>query len=123
LTAAQIAGAARALNASPTTPRNPVLVPPSRITVGKRTGLHFKWFVYRGPGAVRFDPAQIKAWEDTRAGANSPWAPLWTPPEMPADGRVVVHATFSEPGTYVLGGMADEGALFGGDEVTVTVRP
>ena len=42
---------------------------------------------------------------------------------MPADGKVVVHATFSEPGTYVLRGLADDGALFGGDEVTVTVRP
>jgi hypothetical protein len=35
----------------------------------------------------------------------------------------VVHATFSEPGTYVIRGLADDGALFGGDEVTVTVRP
>ncbi len=97
--------------------------PPSRVTVGKNVGLHLSWFVYRGNGAVTFDPEQVKPWEDTRAGANSPWAPLWTPPEMPADGRVVVHATFSEPGTYVLRGLADDGALFGGDEVTVTVRP
>ena len=97
--------------------------PPSRVTVGKNVGLHLSWFVYRGAGAVKFDPEQVKPWEDTRAGANSPWAPLWTPPEMPADGKVVVHATFSEPGTYVLRGLADDGALFGGDEVTVTVRP
>lgn len=97
--------------------------PPSRVTVGKNVGLHLSWFVYRGNGSVTFDPDQVKPWEDTRAGANSPWAPLWTPPEMPADGRVVVHATFSEPGTYVLRGLADDGALFGGDEVTVTVRP
>jgi hypothetical protein len=97
--------------------------PPSRVTVGKNVGLHLSWFVYRGAGAVKFDPEQVKPWEDTRAGANSPWAPLWTPPEMPADGKVVVHAIFSEPGTYVLRGLADDGALFGGDEVTVTVRP
>jgi hypothetical protein len=97
--------------------------PPSRVTVGKNVGLHLSWFVYRGAGAVKFDPEQVKPWEDTRAGANSPWAPLWTPPEMPADGKVVVHATFSEPGTYVLRGLADDGALFGGDDVTVTVRP
>lgn len=97
--------------------------PPSRVTVGKNVGLHLSWFVYRGAGAVTFDPEQVKPWEDTRAGANSPWAPLWTPPEMPADGKVVVHATFSEPGTYVIRGLADDGALFGGDEVTVTVRP
>ena len=99
------------------------MLPPSRVTVGKNVGLHLSWFVYRGAGVVTFDPEQIKPWEDTRAGANSPWAPLWTPPEMPADGKVVVHATFSEPGTYVIRGLADDGALFGGDEVTVTVRP
>jgi hypothetical protein len=97
--------------------------PPARVTVGKNVGLHLSWFVYRGAGAVTFDPVQVKPWEDTRAGANSPWAPLWTPPEMPADGKVVVHATFSTPGTYVLRGLADDGALFGSDEVTVTVRP
>jgi hypothetical protein len=40
---------------------------------------------------------------------------------MPQDGKVVVHATFSEPGTYTLRGIADDGALTGYDEVTVTV--
>ena len=99
------------------------MLPPARVTVGKNVGLHLSWFVYRGAGAVTFDPVQVKPWEDTRAGANSPWAPLWTPPEMPADGKIVVHATFTEPGTYVLRGLADDGALFGSDEVTVTVRP
>jgi hypothetical protein len=99
------------------------MLPPARVTVGKNVGLHLSWFIYRGAGAVTFDPEQVKAWEDTRAGANSPWAPLWTPPEMPTDGKVVVHATFSEPGTYVLRGLADDGALFGHDDVTVTVRP
>ena len=99
------------------------MLPPARVTVGKNVGLHLSWLVYRGSGKVTFDPEQVKPWEDTRAGANSPWAPLWTPPEMPADGKVVVHATFSEPGTYVLRGLADDGALFGHDDVTVTVRP
>ena len=103
--------------------QNRAMLPPSRVTVGKNVGLHLSWYVYRGSGGVTFDPPQVKPWEDTRAGANSPWAPLWTPPEMPADGKVVVHATFSEPGTYVLRGLADDGALFGSDEVTVTVRP
>src|SRR5262249_37737777 len=55
-------------------PRNPALSPPTRITVGKALGLHVSWFMYRGPGKVTFDPPQVKAWEDTRAGANSPWA-------------------------------------------------
>lgn len=119
--AAQIAAAARALNASPTTPTNPVLRPPSRLTVGKRTGLHLSWFVYRGDGAVRFDPMQIKAWEDTRTGANSPWAPLWNPPQMPADSKIVTHVTFDKPGTYVLRARADDGALYDDQDITITV--
>ena len=121
-TAAQLAAAARALNTSPTAPRNPVLNPPSRITVNKRTGLHMMWFVYRGPNNVRFDPMQVKPWEDTRAGANSPWAPLWTPPTIPADGKVVTKAIFSAPGTYVLRARADDGALYDDEELTVTVK-
>ena len=63
------------------------LRPPTRITVGKRLGLHLSWFVFRGGGEASFDPPQVKVWEDTRTGANSPWAPLWSPPEVPEDGR------------------------------------
>ncbi len=95
--------------------------PPTRITVGKNVGLHLSWFVYRGEGDVTFEPNQIKPWEDTRAGANSPWAPLWLPPALPADGRIPVKVTFSAPGTYVLRALADDGALTGGDNVTITV--
>ena len=101
--------------------RNPELQPPARITVGKITGLHLSWTLYRGTGKVTFNPEQVKSWEDTRAGQNSPWAPLWEPPVMPADGKVLVEATFSEPGTYVLKAFADDGALLGTDTVTVTV--
>lgn len=97
--------------------------PPARVTVGKNVGLHLSWFVYRGAGEVTFDPEQVKSWEDTRTGANSPWAPIWAAPPMPADGRITVHATFAQPGTYVLKGVADDGALLGSDEVTVTVTP
>lgn len=95
--------------------------PPVRITVGKNVGLHLSWFVYRGEGQVVFEPAQIKPWEDTRAGANSPWAPAWQAPPTPADGRIPVKVTFPQPGTYVLRALADDGALTGGDSVTVTV--
>jgi hypothetical protein len=95
--------------------------PPVRITVGKALGLHFAWFVYRGAGTVTFEPRQVKTWEDTREGANSPWAPRWTPPVVPAEGKYVVTATFDQPGTYVLRGRADDGALTGDDDVTVTV--
>jgi hypothetical protein len=95
--------------------------PPVRITVGKNVGLHVTWFLYRGPGTVTFDPPQVKAWEDTRAGANSPWAPIWMPPPIPADGKQPVTVTFSEPGTYVLRCRADDGALLADEELTVIV--
>ena len=62
-----------------------------------------------------------EAGSELQAGMNSPWAPLWTPPRMPADGKVVTAATFSEPGTYVLKALADDGALTGEQDVTVTV--
>lgn len=100
---------------------NRALQPPGRATVGKYVGLHLSWFVYRGAGQVSFDPEQIEPWEDTRNGANSPWAPIWEAPKMPTDGRVTVHATFQEPGTYVLRSLADDGALLGHQDVTVTV--
>jgi len=100
---------------------NRATLPPSRVTVGKNVGLHLSWFMYRGPGKVAFTPEQIKVWEDTRTGANPPWAPVWVAPDMPADGKVTVQATFSEPGTYVLRSIADDGALTGYDEVTVVV--
>ena len=107
---------------APATPaRNPAMVPPTRITVGKNLGLHVSWFLYRGPGKVTFDPPQVKAWEDTRAGANSPWAPLWSAPPLPPDGKQEVQVTFSEPGTYVLRCRADDGALVADEEVTITV--
>jgi hypothetical protein len=101
--------------------RNPEMNPPARITVGKTRGLHLSWYVYRGSGKVTFSPEQIKTWEDTRAGMNSPWAPLWTPPVLPKDGKIVIQATFAEPGTYVLKALADDGALLGSDSVTVSV--
>lgn len=100
---------------------NPALLPPSRVTVGKNLGLHLSWFVYRGAGKVHFSPAQIKSWEDTRVGANSPWAPVWFAPPLPADGRIAVDIVFDEPGTYVLRALADDGALTRGENLTVTV--
>ena len=102
---------------------NRAMQPPARATVGKNVGLHLSWFVYRAPSdaGVSFDPLQIKPWEDTRTGANSPWAPLWTPPEIPKDNIIPTKVTFSQPGTYVLRGLADDGGLTGYDEVTVTV--
>jgi hypothetical protein len=101
--------------------RNPAMFPPYRVTVGKTLGLHTSWFVYRGSGKVTFDPDQIKAWEDTRNGANSPWGPYWIPPPFPADGKQTVQVTFDEPGTYMLCMRADDGALTSDEMVTVNV--
>lgn len=102
-------------------PTNPAFNPPSRVTVGKTIGLYVSWFVYRGAGPAQFEPAQVKVWEDTRTGANSPWAPLWTPPAVAKDGKYVAKVTFSAPGTYTLRARVDDGALVGDDELTVTV--
>jgi hypothetical protein len=102
---------------------NRALTPPRRITVGKTRGLHFAWLVYRGSDQVTFDPPQVKTWEDTRAFANSPWGQFWSPPAIPDGNRWVTQVTFSEPGTYVLRGRADDGGLFADSEVTVQVTP
>ncbi len=100
---------------------NRAMQPPARVTVGKNIGLHVSWYVYRGAGAVTFTPEQIMSWEDTRAGANSPWAPVWVAPPPPPDGKVAVQVTFAEPGTYVLRSRADDGALTADGQVTITV--
>lgn len=100
---------------------NRAMQPPARVTVGKNVGLHVSWFVYRGKGAVTFTPDQIMSWEDTRVGANSPWAPVWVAPPMPPDGKVTVQVTFAEPGAYVLRSRADDGALTADGQVTITV--
>ncbi|MBT8146922.1 MAG: hypothetical protein KJN90_08710 [Gammaproteobacteria bacterium] len=96
---------------------------PRRTTVGKVNGLFLSWNKFRGPGEVIFDPPQVKAWEDTRASANSPWGYLWTPPEIPEDGIHDVEITFSEPGEYLLWGRADDGGLYTDQYLEVTVLP
>ena len=95
--------------------------PPVALTVGSQTGLRLSWFVYRGPNNVTFTPEQTKVWEDTRAGANSPWAPRWVAPRIPDDGRVDTTATFGEPGTYVLRCLASDGAIQSTYDVTFVV--
>lgn len=117
----QTTATVRRLRAAGQNVTNPAMVPPRQGTVGKRVGLHLSWFVYRGDGKVTFDPPQIKVWEDTRTGANSPWAPLFVVPPPPGAGQWVAQATFDEPGTYVLRARADDGALTTDSDVTVTV--
>ena len=97
--------------------------PPQRSTVSSATGLRVVMYHYRGVGKVAFDPPQIKLWEDTRAGANSPHGPAWVPPPLPPDGRIMVHATFDKPGTYILRCVADDGGMWDDKDIQVTVTP
>jgi hypothetical protein len=95
----------------------------SRFTVDSATGLRLSWFVYRGAGKVVFDPVQTKVWEDTRDGGGSPWAYGWRTPPVPAEGKWIGHATFAEPGTYVLRCLAHDGGLATAKDVTFVVKP
>jgi autonomous glycyl radical cofactor GrcA len=109
----------------PATPANLANVsarPPSSLAARSGPGLRLSWIVYRGnAAAVSFSPDQMKTWMDTRMYANSPWSPPYVIPEPPADGTWVVHATFQEPGTYVLRAVASDGSLFTYENVTVSV--
>ena len=78
-------------------------------------GLRIAWIQYRGPGGrVTFAPWTAPMEDHT---------PGWTPPPVPDDGRIVTTARFSEPGVYVLRGLADDGHLYAAADVTVTVSP
>jgi len=96
--------------------------PPSSIVASSGPGLRFSWTVYRGPEQfVEFDPVQFKTYTDTRVWANSPWSPPFHIPEVPDGNRWVSTATFSEPGEYVLRGIASDGSMFTYQNVYVTV--
>ncbi len=116
----------------PSTPRpgapsnspNVVYRPPVAVVASAGPGLHFSWTVYRGKAAaVKFTPDQMKTWMDTRAYGNSMWSPPYDIPVPPEDGKWSAQVTFDEPGTYVLRGVASDGALFTYENVTVTVTP
>ena len=94
---------------------------PGRVTKNAARGLRLAWFVYRGAGKVTFEPEQFRAWEDTREGSNSPWAPGWTVPPVPPDATWEVQATFSAPGAYVLRCLAHDGGLTAAEDITVVV--
>ena len=68
------------------------------------TGLAITWTHYRGNGTVTFDPAAI-------------------PIEGGRGGEAVTTVTFSEAGTYVLRGFADDSIQTTPVDVTVTVHP
>ncbi len=97
------------------------MIPPRLITVGSTTGLWASLLEYRGPGKVAFEKDQVKAWEDTRPGANSEWASGWTTPKPPADGKWSATVTFDAPGDYVMRWHASDGALTADHDVKVTV--
>ena len=95
---------------------------PKTVPVGRSNalGLRVAWFVYRGVGSeVTFEPRQFKVYPDYKS--DSPWTPGWIPPDVPADGRVSTTARFSEPGSYIIRAMADDGGLFTPLDVTVQV--
>lgn len=100
-----------------------LILPPARVTVGKNVGLWVGWHVYRGAGKVTFADDQIQTWEDTRTGGNSPWAPHWTAPKLPDDGKISTTAWFHTPGEYVLRSRADDGALTSDQQIVVVVKP
>ena len=97
--------------------------PANSVVPYSGTGLRLSWFVYRASGRVTFSPEQVKVWEDTRIGMNSPWSLSWMTPEVPPDGKWVAQAVFDEPGTYVLRARAHDGALGTDEDVSVTVTP
>lgn len=97
------------------------MIPPRQITVGSSTGLWASLLKYRGPGAVTYEQDQTKSWEDTRAGANSQWAPRWVAPKAPADGKWAATVTFDTPGSYVMRWHASDGALTADQDIKITV--
>ncbi|HUF77268.1 MAG TPA: hypothetical protein VMM35_13370 [Longimicrobiales bacterium] len=94
------------------------------VVVAGAPGLRVSWFVYRGPADnVTFAPTQLKAWMDSRVYANSPWSFPYVLPEIPPDNRWRTQVTFSEPGEYVLRGIASDGSQWSYENVRVTVAP
>lgn len=63
-------------------------------------GLVLNWIVWRGPAAATFEPTTVDV----------------------KDGKAVVTATFTKPGTYVLRARANDGELTDEKDVSVTVN-
>jgi hypothetical protein len=95
----------------------------TRTLPNSANGLRVAWVRYRGKGQIDFEPKQFTTWEDTRDGANSPWAPGWKTPSPPSDNTWNVRATFQAPGEYVLRCLAHDGGLTAVEHITFTVTP
>jgi hypothetical protein len=89
------------------------LVANGRFARFNAIGLRVAWIQWRGPGNVTFDPWYMEGIDDHMPG--------FVVPELPPDGRVSTTARFSEPGTYVVRAMADDGALFTPADIKVEV--
>ena len=92
-----------------------------------RTGLMVGWLVYRGDDThVTFDPEQFnpdlrRRYTERSSCKKGQPTPEWAKKPLPADGKFMVAATFSKPGTYVLRAMAHDAGLKTTQKVTVTV--
>jgi hypothetical protein len=76
---------------------------PDRDSQPKRPrGVQLKWIQYRGPGTVMFNPGASPVVYGETVTLKS-------------------NVSFSEPGTYVLRAIADDGQLFTTQEVTINV--
>jgi hypothetical protein len=64
-------------------------------------GLSVNWLEYRGPGKVTFEPGG---------------------PILVKNGQAITNARFTEPGTYILRAVANDGALATAADVTITIR-
>ena len=95
------AAAAARLRASLPSPNNQAVV---SARVAGETGLALTWTQYRGSGTATFDPQAI-------------------PVEGGRGGEAVTTVRFSEAGTYVLRGYADDSIQTTPVDVTVTVHP
>jgi hypothetical protein len=70
------------------------------------TGLAVTWLHYRGPGTVTFEPMTV---------------PI-KPEGAELAGKATTTVRFSEPGTYIIRAVGDDGNLTSGTNMTVTVR-
>jgi hypothetical protein len=73
----------------------------NNVDAGRPRGLTVSWMQYRGPAKVIFDSAG---------------------PTPVTDGKAVTMAHFTEPGTYVLRAIANDGQLSTRSDVTVSVK-
>jgi hypothetical protein len=79
------------------------------MVVGSRareTGLAVTWLHYRGAGHVTFNPMS---------------SPI-KPETAELSGKATTQVTFSQPGTYLLRVVADDGVLTSGRNITVVVK-